>query len=79
LSMLDRIADTEQEPNSVSSSKRVDDDFADITCPFCNEKAPWVMSLFGGNAGESLLQCRICNSVFHWIKWQGKLPPYPHR
>lgn len=55
-----------------------DEDYQDIDCPFCNDKRTSLISLFGGNAGESLLQCHGCNSIFHWIKWQGKLPPHPN-
>lgn len=48
-----------------------------IVCPFCSSPDTAIVSLFGGNAGETLMQCRCCRSGFHWIKWEGKLPPYP--
>lgn len=48
-----------------------------VACPFCAQ--PWteVVSPFGGNQGESLMQCPSCRTLFHWIKWQGQLPAYP--
>lgn len=55
----------------------VDEDFRDIACPFCNGKHTSLLSLFGGNAGEVLMRCADCGTVFHWVKWQGKLPPHP--
>jgi len=59
------------------ASAAQDDDFRDIPCPFCSGKHTAVMSLFGGNAGEVLMHCGDCGTAFHWIKWQGKLPPHP--
>lgn len=59
----------------VSSQK--DPDFARIGCPFCEGADTRVVSVFGGNAGESLMYCKPCRSYFHWIKWRGVLPPHP--
>jgi len=53
-----------------------DHDFGDIPCPFCAGGRTSVMSLFGGNAGEVLMHCGDCRTVFHWVKWQGKLPAH---
>ena len=50
-----------------------------IVCPFCNSQNTVIVSLFGGNAGETLMQCQNCRSGFHWIKWEGKLPPHSGR
>lgn len=54
-----------------------DTDFASVRCPFCEGPDTRVVSLFGGNAGESLMHCDPCNTYFHWIKWRGVLPPHP--
>lgn len=54
-----------------------DPDFAGIDCPFCEGGDTRVVSVFGGNAGESLMYCEPCRSYFHWIKWRGVLPPHP--
>lgn len=54
-----------------------DKDYEGIECPFCRGQNVGLMALFGGNAGESLLRCHACHSLFHWVKWQGRLPPHP--
>lgn len=54
-----------------------DEDFGDIPCPLCAAPHSTLVSAFGGNAGESLMRCGHCRSLFHWIKWQGRLPPHP--
>ena len=59
------------------ATSRADPDFAGISCPFCESADSRVVSVFGGNAGESLMYCEPCRSYFHWIKWRGALPPHP--
>lgn len=59
------------------ASPRRDSDFDGVDCPFCEGTDTRVVSIFGGNAGESLMYCHPCRSYFHWIKWRGALPPHP--
>lgn len=63
--------------NSSIARSDKDTDFSGIACTFCEGLDTRVVSMFGGNAGESLMYCQPCRSYFHWIKWRGALPPHP--